>query len=260
MHPDINVSDALSQLKTSKVVVPGPPDATGEASVAFTFPLQASLHTPRAQPPLPVCMNFPKRIFYDTQRALLLVGLLDTERGVAPEHQLETLLKHPEILPLCIYNSDILDITLAYLRRVHFTVYYAGKRFRDEGHMLHTLPTVLYRSGTSRLINEPRVEKSSEVTHEEGEEEDVEHNDTVEIPLETSEETPEVKSSERTEDVLPEEEPEPIDIAAEAEAQLLKHPMIAEKRHHYIKMLYEGRLPPQIAQADRYTIIKCFYV
>jgi len=40
------------------------------------------------------------------------------------------------------YPTDKLDISIAYLRRVHFVTFYGAKRYRDEAHMLSMAPSV----------------------------------------------------------------------------------------------------------------------
>ena len=40
------------------------------------------------------------------------------------------------------YPTDKLDISIGYLRRVHFVTFYGAKRYRDEAHMLSVAPSV----------------------------------------------------------------------------------------------------------------------
>ena len=40
------------------------------------------------------------------------------------------------------YPTDKLDISIGYLRRVHFVTFYGAKRYRDEAHMLSMAPSV----------------------------------------------------------------------------------------------------------------------
>jgi len=37
-------------------------------------------------------------------------------------------------------------VALAYLRRVHFVMFYGGRRYRDEAHLLALAPSTLHRA------------------------------------------------------------------------------------------------------------------
>lgn len=118
--------------------------------VIYEFTLNAVMHSPRAGPILPEFLSRGKRVAADTKMAKEISELLDEERGVPEDNRLASLYdedKFPEIVAaLKLKPTYPLDLAIAYLRRVHFVVFYGGKRLHDEAHLLAVAPSILYRS------------------------------------------------------------------------------------------------------------------
>lgn len=135
----------LDILKGLQVKVPGPVDAKGEPTVAFQFTVQAMMHNPRPAHVLPEHMSSSRRLRADLVRALEIAALLDAERNLPGDQRLQSLLAAAG--PLSVVQR--LDVTIAYLRRVHLVAYYSGKRFRDEAHLLAQAPSPTFRSAAA---------------------------------------------------------------------------------------------------------------
>ena len=141
-----NVSMAVKALRDLRVEIPADPSgslAADASSLApLSFHLQATVHSPRTLAPLPDFMSTPSRVTFDKTRAVALAALLDEERGVSDETNLAALLN----VMAAGADSDVLDVAIAYLRRVHLFVYYSGKSFVNEAQMLVIAPSVVCRS------------------------------------------------------------------------------------------------------------------
>mmetsp|Transcript_22792 Transcript_22792/g.33284 ORF Transcript_22792/g.33284 Transcript_22792/m.33284 type:complete len:1021 (-) Transcript_22792:386-3448(-) len=157
LSEDCHLPGALRCLRDLRIPIPGPvpsDSTTGEPAAGISFKLQCTIHTVKELAPLPDLFSATRRVGFDTVRAIELASLLDEERGVPTESNLATtlgvLLKMEKEQgtdgPLKLQCSDKLDIAVAYLRRVHFFVYYSGKRFRDEAHLLAMSSGVVMRS------------------------------------------------------------------------------------------------------------------
>ena len=144
----------LRLLRDLRVTVPGIPDATtGVLSAPLIFDLQARMHAPKQTRVLPACMSSESRILYDIRRSLELAESLDDEKRVPVGTRLKAMLDaqtagYPERLTglLRLSPTHILDLAVAYLRRVHFVVYYGGMRYRDEGQLLTFAAPIVRRS------------------------------------------------------------------------------------------------------------------
>lgn len=137
---------AAEKLQNLEISVPVK-SSTGEVATAFSFKVQSTMHQPRVpSTQLPDYLSHSSRIQADIQRVELLIKLLDEDRDVAVENRLLKVLNEEEHVRNAVRKrSDHLDLLIAYLRRVHFVAFYAGKRFRDEAHMLLLAPSVVHR-------------------------------------------------------------------------------------------------------------------
>jgi hypothetical protein len=157
-----------------------------------SFRLSVATHTPRSHPLLPDFMSDPDRIAFDLDRVSTLAALLDEDRGVSDESSLFALLNSlPDLAP-----SDQLDVGLAYLRRVHFYVYYSGKAFTDESQVLAKSAFVICRSS---LHSPVAVEESDQNVETNGDGDvdniDVEKESDSNGKVEESEETVQVNQA-----------------------------------------------------------------
>lgn len=148
LTPGTSTSAALRGLKDLRVELPDPPHTAGSASSGAgsagvaSFRLQAARHSPNVLPPLPEFMSAVSRIAFDRGRCLALAALLDEVSGVAGECNLAALLDSlGDLSP-----SDALDVSVAYLRRVHMFVYYSGRGFGDEAQLLSRGSAVVCRT------------------------------------------------------------------------------------------------------------------
>lgn len=138
---------AMNILRDTVVKVPSVPDPkTGLTGTAFTFTIQAALHSPRHLPVAPEHLSSVGKVRADVIRAMHLAHLLDEDREIPSEQRLHEILLHPSVTEAIKKPVDHLDVAIAYLRRVHFVAFYSGKRYRDESHLLAMAPAVLYRS------------------------------------------------------------------------------------------------------------------
>lgn len=144
----LDMKTALRALRDCRFSCPGPVDtATGLPTEGFTFRVTLNQHSFRGVMSLPDHMSSPRRVAADTWKAMRLAHLLDKERGVPETCRLSHLLSpksNPDLVNWMRQPTDILDVSIAYLRRVHFVVYYAGLRFHDEAHLL-TSPYIFVR-------------------------------------------------------------------------------------------------------------------
>jgi hypothetical protein len=153
LRPDapLDVPATVKLLRETRLPCPGPVDlTTGLASQGFSYRVMATQHSLRSPShSLPAFLSSAHRVHADIARALRLAALLDEDRSVPSDCRLSRLLSphaHPELLLAMQYPTELLDVALAYLRRVHFVSYYTGARFRDEAHMLSNAPNVISRS------------------------------------------------------------------------------------------------------------------
>lgn len=105
---------------------------TGNQPALFTCNASLSKHFIRQPYVLPEHLSSPNRVAIDTFKARELAELLDNYRGIPEESNLQSIFKLPAVLESCEKPTDKLDITIAYLRRVHYVVFYGGKSFIDE--------------------------------------------------------------------------------------------------------------------------------
>lgn len=141
-----SVREAMTELRIS---IPGPVDSvTGAPSVLFEFTAPLTQHTIRLPPHmLPEHLSSSHRIAVDTYKARELAELFDTDRNIPIDSRLSAILSSPTVEQACTKSSDKLDIAIAYLRRVHFFVFYGGRFYQNEAHLLSLSAGCSYRSG-----------------------------------------------------------------------------------------------------------------
>lgn len=144
------VNDALNAVKALKYLIVSiraseTLSSSPEGEIVFEFTLNATIHRPRAGPVLPSFVSHQARIETDTAAALEIARLVDEERDIPADSRLEAILSvDPEALKA--KPTSTLDLTIAYLRRVHFIAFYGGKRCRDEAHLLAVSSSVVHRT------------------------------------------------------------------------------------------------------------------
>lgn len=137
---------ALKELGDLKVDVFEPLEPEDrEPVVSFTFTVHAKPHHPKLFFENNIHCAHHLRVEADTVRALELAELLDEERKVPAESRLSAIFEELAVQAALVKPTDKLDVSIAYLRRVHFLNFYLAKRYRDEAHMLSMGPSVPYR-------------------------------------------------------------------------------------------------------------------
>lgn len=137
---------ALKELADLKVDVFEPLEPEDrEPVVSFTFTVHARQHHPKLFFENNIHCAHHMRVQADSVRALELAELLDEERKVPAESRLGAILEEPAVQAALVKPTDKLDVSIAYLRRVHFLNFYLAKRYRDEAHMLSMGPSVPFR-------------------------------------------------------------------------------------------------------------------
>lgn len=145
MKPE-DVQPALQALKDLNLVVPEEFDElTGSVRHSIEFPVNTQKHVPRPPKRASPDMSNASRVVKDTDQSLTLAELLDAERRVPEECRIGALLQDSDLNVHCTEPTDKLDLTIAYLRRVHCFAYYGGYDCRDIGDMLSSQPHVVHR-------------------------------------------------------------------------------------------------------------------
>jgi hypothetical protein len=159
LKDDANITATLKAVRDLRIQISDNITQKSNEISGVSFRLQAAIHTPKSLSPLPDFMSNESRIAYDTARAETLATLLDEEKDVPEEQRLVTILtklsdaatssSKEDDCNFVMLPSDRLDVAIAYLRRVHFFLYYSGKMFMDESQLLSAAPSVLGRSALS---------------------------------------------------------------------------------------------------------------
>ncbi|KAJ0389030.1 hypothetical protein P43SY_011999 [Pythium insidiosum] len=94
-------------------------------------------------------MSLPERIAFDFKQALTLAKRLD-KTLYSKEQDLnscgiEALLEHQDVVAAYPTEKSKLDVIVAYLRRVHHFIYYAGVQCIDMGDIMHAHPALFAR-------------------------------------------------------------------------------------------------------------------
>ncbi|RHY30451.1 hypothetical protein DYB32_004315 [Aphanomyces invadans] len=117
--------------------------------------LQVMIYRARAPLKTPSYMSLPDRITYDFHQALHVATLLDKQSFDDPSLGIEPILNDVDATKS---DRDRLDIVVAYLRRVHHFIYYAGVQCLDMGDVMHAYPAVFVRpAATERDIEDDKV-------------------------------------------------------------------------------------------------------
>jgi hypothetical protein len=91
----------------------------------------------------------PERLEFDFNQALKLAQALDrrlfTKDAELRRYGIDALLDHDEIAAKYSTDRQKLDVTIAYLRRVHHYIYYAGVQCLDMGDIMHAHPALFCR-------------------------------------------------------------------------------------------------------------------
>lgn len=139
------LSSAVRTLREAKFTCPGPLDsATGLPTTGHLFRVGASQHQIK-QRKLDKSYSTPKRIQHDIDRSSELAALLDDSKNIPEDTRLGRLISE-EFVGHLRQPADLLDVTVAYLRRVHFVDYFSGMRYIDEGHLLSRMSNIVVRS------------------------------------------------------------------------------------------------------------------
>jgi hypothetical protein len=143
-----SVKSGVSLLRDLEVKVPTLPDPIkGETETAYSFRISAAMHLPRQGPPVNEYMSSSMRIQSDIYRAFHLIRLLDEDREIPSHLRLTEVLVNSSFANEVIKKpNDLLDVAISYLRRIHFVSFYAGRRYRDESHLLTMAPGILFRT------------------------------------------------------------------------------------------------------------------
>lgn len=134
--------------------VPHPEQLDDKVGVQFKFILHASIHDcDRQKNKVHSFYSHFERIKMDTIKGKELADLLDEFKGIPEATRLNAILDenmHPEIAEAFVLPTDKLDITIAYLRRVHFVSFYAARRYMDEAHLMLLSPSIHFRESKPR--------------------------------------------------------------------------------------------------------------
>lgn len=99
---------------------------------------------------------------FDYEQALSLAKALDQavflNKNDIAEHGIEALLASEPVMEAYPSNKQKLDVIIAYLRRVHHYIYYAGIQCLDMGDIMHAHPALFCRPEPSeRDLAEDKV-------------------------------------------------------------------------------------------------------
>ncbi|KAG9402346.1 hypothetical protein AC1031_006965 [Aphanomyces cochlioides] len=140
-------SEAMPKLQNLLVEAP---------EIPHPLRLQVMIYRTRAPLKTPSYMSLPDRITYDYKQALHLATLLDKQS--IEENNINSIL---ESLGEEKSERERLDIIVAYLRRVHHFIYYAGIQCFDMGDVMHAYPALFVRPAAT----ERDIEDDKSVTH-----------------------------------------------------------------------------------------------
>lgn len=148
------------------------PSLTFDAYLGVTA-LQASQHRSRAPLKTPSYLSVPERLEFDFKQALKLAQALDrrlfTKDAELRRYGIDALLDHDEIAAKYSTDRQKLDVTIAYLRRVHHYIYYAGVQCLDMGDIMHAHPALFCRPEPStRDLEEEKARQEAAAAAAEG--------------------------------------------------------------------------------------------
>ncbi|KAE9013881.1 hypothetical protein PR003_g14888 [Phytophthora rubi] len=131
------------------------------------FRLQVSPHRARAPLKTPSYLSVPERLTSDFKQATALAKALDDRLFHGAEEKLarfgiEALLASEEVAQNYSTDKQKLDVVVAYLRRVHHYIYYAGVQCLDMGDIMHAHPALFCRPPPSaRDIEEEKARQDA---------------------------------------------------------------------------------------------------
>ncbi|KAK1941418.1 Serrate RNA effector molecule [Phytophthora citrophthora] len=131
------------------------------------FRLQVSPHRARAPLKTPSYLSVPERLTADYNQALALAKALDARLFHGGEDKLarfgiDALLVSEEVAQNYSTDKQKLDVVVAYLRRVHHYIYYAGVQCLDMGDIMHAHPALFCRPPPSaRDIEEEKARQEA---------------------------------------------------------------------------------------------------
>ncbi|CAH0492397.1 unnamed protein product [Peronospora farinosa] len=134
------------------------------------FRLQVSPHRARAPLKTPSYLSVPERLTADYKQSLALAKALDARLFHNAKEKLarfgvEALLTSEEVAQSYSTDKEKLDVVVAYLRRVHHYIYYAGVQCLDMGDIMHAHPALFCRPPPSaRDIEEEKARQEAAVT------------------------------------------------------------------------------------------------
>lgn len=142
------------------------------------FRLQVSPHRARAPLKTPSYLSVPERLLADFAQSLRLAQALDARLFYGADDKrmrfgIDALLASDEVTLKYPTEKHKLDVVVAYLRRVHHYIYYAGVQCLDMGDIMHAHPALFCRpSPSTRDLEEEKARQEaakSEKTDEEKE-------------------------------------------------------------------------------------------
>ncbi|OWZ09428.1 hypothetical protein PHMEG_00017875 [Phytophthora megakarya] len=131
------------------------------------FRLQVSPHRARAPLKTPSYLSVPERLTADFQQSLALANALDARSFHGGGDKLarfgiEATLASEEVAQNYSTDKQKLDVVVAYLRRVHHYIYYAGVQCLDMGDIMHAHPALFCRPPPSaRDIEEEKARQDA---------------------------------------------------------------------------------------------------
>ena len=134
------------------------------------FRLQVSPHRARAPLKTPSYLSVPERLAADYKQSLALAKALDARLFHNANDKLEcfgveALLASKEVAQSYSTDKEKLDVVVAYLRRVHHYIYYAGVQCLDMGDIMHAHPALFCRPPPSaRDLEEEKARQEAAVT------------------------------------------------------------------------------------------------
>jgi hypothetical protein len=133
------------------------------------FRLQVSPHRARAPLKTPSYLSVPERLTADFEQATDLAKALDARLFHGAEDKLarfgvEALLASEELAQSYSTDKQKLDVVVAYLRRVHHYIYYAGVQCLDMGDIMHAHPALFCRPPPSaRDLEEEKARQEAAI-------------------------------------------------------------------------------------------------
>lgn len=128
--------------------------------------VQVSQHRSRAPLKTPSYLSLPERLAFDYTQALTLATALDQRvfknEADRTRFGIEALLAHDDVAAVYSAEKQKLDVIIAYLRRVHHYIYYAGTQCIDMGDIMHAHPALFCRpEATARDLEEAKAREEA---------------------------------------------------------------------------------------------------